>query len=252
MAGDGRVNENVGLTAIQNIFHAEHDRLLAQIETTVQTNLNNGDISFATAWVLPGVDLTIINGVIAPGGIAPNVPTHIIQPNEWNGDRLFQAAKFGTETEYQHIVFDEFARMVAPTIHVAGATNVNIDPAITSEFANVVYRFGHSMLDENVNLYVLGADGKPVIDPTTGQPQMTQDGLIQAFTNPSAVRQRRRHRRHRRFGWNDRQRQYDRRHHPGHRQPGRQRNRPVRHRYAAEQPAGPAARPRLAEHRARP
>ena len=32
VAGDGRVNENVGLTAIQNIFHAEHDRLLAQIE----------------------------------------------------------------------------------------------------------------------------------------------------------------------------------------------------------------------------
>ena len=75
--------------------------------------------------------------------------------------------------------------MVAPAIHIAGGVNVHIDPAITSEFANVVYRFGHSMLDENVNIYVLGADGKPVIDPTTGQPQMTQDGLIQAFTNPT-------------------------------------------------------------------
>ena len=31
----------------------------------------------------------------------------------------------------------------------------------------------------------LGADGKPVIEPTTGQPQMTQEGLIQAFTNPT-------------------------------------------------------------------
>ena len=40
------------------------------------------------------------------------------------------------------------------------------------------------MLDENINLYVLGADGKPVINPATGQPQMTQEGLIQAFTNP--------------------------------------------------------------------
>ena len=81
-------------------------------------------------------------------------------------------------------MFDEFARMVAPTIHLAGGVNVHIDPAITSEFANVVYRFGHSMLDENVNLYVLGADGKPVIG-ANGQPQMTQDGLIQAFTNPA-------------------------------------------------------------------
>ena len=41
------------------------------------------------------------------------------------------------------------------------------------------------MLDENINLYVLGADGRPVIDPATGQPQMTQEGLIQAFTNPT-------------------------------------------------------------------
>ena len=108
----------------------------------------------------------------------------MIQANEWNGERLFQAAKFGTETEYQHIVFDEFARYVAPAIHLAGGVNVHIDPAITSEFANVVYRFGHSMLDENINLYQLGADGKPVIERPTASRMMTQEGLIQAFTNP--------------------------------------------------------------------
>ena len=32
VAGDGRVNENVGLTAIQELFHSEHDRLLAQTQ----------------------------------------------------------------------------------------------------------------------------------------------------------------------------------------------------------------------------
>ena len=74
--------------------------------------------------------------------------------------------------------------MVAPAIHIAGGTNVHIDPAITSEFANVVYRFGHSMLDENLNIYSSGADGKPVIDPVTRQPVMTAEGLIDAFTNP--------------------------------------------------------------------
>ena len=157
VAGDGRVNENIGLTAIQNLFHSEHDRLLAQIKATVQQNLDNGDASFAADWVLPGVDLTVVNGVAADGV----TPTHVIQANEWNGERLFQAAKFGTETQYQHIIFDEFARYVAPAIHLAGPVNVHIDPAITSEFANVVYRFGHSMLDENINLYVLGASSSP-------------------------------------------------------------------------------------------
>src|SRR4029077_13556874 len=145
VAGDGRVNENVGLTTIQELFHSEHDRLLAQIKTTIQTNLNNGDISFATDWVLPGVVLT---------------PGVAIADNQWNGERLFQAAKFGTETEYQHIVFDEFARYVAPAVLVAAGVNIHIDPAISSEFANVVYRFGHSMLDETIPIYKLGADGK--------------------------------------------------------------------------------------------
>ena len=45
VAGDGRVNENIGLTAVQDLFHAEHDRLLAQIKTTVQADLDTGDIS---------------------------------------------------------------------------------------------------------------------------------------------------------------------------------------------------------------
>ena len=124
VAGDGRLNENLGLTAIQQVFHAEHDRLIARPRPRPR-NLNNGDTSFASNWVLPGVVLT---------------PGVAIADNQWNGERLFQAAKFGTETEYQHIVFEEFARMVAPDIHVAGGVNVHIDPAITSEFANVVYR----------------------------------------------------------------------------------------------------------------
>jgi len=180
VAGDGRVNENIGLTAVQDIFHSEHDRLLALTKATVQAELDKGDTSFAGNWVLPGVDLTVLNGFAADGV----TPAHVIAANEWNGERLFQAAKFGTETEYQHIVFDEFARYVAPSVHLFGGVNVHLDPAITSEFANVVYRFGHSMLNENVNIYVLGADGKPVIDPATGQPKMTQEGLIAAFTNP--------------------------------------------------------------------
>ena len=86
-----------------------------------------------------------------------------IQDNEWNGERLFQVAKFGTETQYQHLVFEEFARKVAPTIHLFGNNDIHLDPAITSEFANAVYRFGHSMLDENVTATsASNADGTPM------------------------------------------------------------------------------------------
>jgi hypothetical protein len=38
IAGDGRVNENIGLTAIHQIFHSEHDRLVDDIENVLTTD----------------------------------------------------------------------------------------------------------------------------------------------------------------------------------------------------------------------
>uniref|UniRef100_UPI001FE00097 peroxidase family protein n=1 Tax=Methylobacterium segetis TaxID=2488750 RepID=UPI001FE00097 len=186
IAGDGRANENVGLTAIHEVFHDEHNRLVQQVKDLVRSELAKGDTAFASNWVLDGTDLS--DG---------------IQENEWNGERLFQTAKFGTETQYQHLVFEEFARKVSPAIHLFGNLNVHLDPAITAEFANAVYRFGHSMLDEDLNRYVLqgkylDAQGKPtdvntgVVNPLAGTPLLDDKGkpvlnaigLIDAFTNP--------------------------------------------------------------------
>jgi hypothetical protein len=171
VAGDGRVNENIALTTVHEIFHEEHNRLINHIKSIVEAELANGDTAFASQWVIAGADLS--NG---------------IDDNEWNGERLFQAAKFGTETQYQHLVFEEFARKVAPTIHLFGNVDINLDPAITSEFANAVYRFGHSMLDENVPIFETNPDGTMVIG-TDGQPVLTNMGLIQAFLNPLAFAQ---------------------------------------------------------------
>ncbi|HEV7914414.1 MAG TPA: peroxidase family protein, partial [Albitalea sp.] len=169
VAGDGRINENIGLTAVHEIFHSEHNRLVEQTKDFVRAELANGDSAFASDWVLPGTNLA--NG---------------IQDNEWNGERLFQAAKFGTEVQYQHLVFEEFARKIAPSIHLFGNNNIHLDPAITAEFAHAVYRFGHSMLDETLNR--LDANGNVVGDgnPATVDHQMS---LIEAFTNPLAYLQ---------------------------------------------------------------
>ena len=49
IAGDGRVNENIGLTAVHSIFHSEHNRLVDLVKTQVQGDLNAGDIAFAQA-----------------------------------------------------------------------------------------------------------------------------------------------------------------------------------------------------------
>ena len=70
----------------------------------------------------------------------------------WDGDRLFQAARFGTEMQYQHMVFEEFARRIQPMVDpFIFNTSPDVDPSIVAEFAHTVYRFGHSMLTGTVD-----------------------------------------------------------------------------------------------------
>ena len=107
------------------------------------------------------------------------------RPN-WNGERLFQAAKFGTEMQYQHLVFEEFARTVQPNVDLFFAPtqvyDVDLDASIVAEFAHTVYRFGHSMLTETVDRF--DANFNVVTDRIRDRdPQL---GLIAAFLNPLA------------------------------------------------------------------
>ena len=66
---------------------------------------------------------------------------------------MFQAARFVTEMEYQHLVFEEFARKIQPAINpfnLFAFSSTATNPAVKAEFAHAVYRFGHSMLDETI------------------------------------------------------------------------------------------------------
>ncbi|MNZ13650.1 Bifunctional hemolysin/adenylate cyclase precursor [compost metagenome] len=164
IAGDGRVNENIGLTAVHHVFHSEHNRLVQQTKDTL---LASGDLAFLNQWLIDDV------------AAIPTTPAEIAAL-VWDGERLFQAAKFGTEMQYQHLVFEEFARTIQPQIDEFLAPNgydTSIDPAILAEFAHVVYRFGHSMLTETVDRF------DPAFAPVNGDPQL---GLIAAFLNPLA------------------------------------------------------------------
>ena len=150
ITGDGRGNENIGLTAVHTIFHAEHNRLWGYLQTVINTSTSN---SFKNAWKL------------SPGG-------------EWNGERLFHAAKLITEMEYQHLVFGEFARKVQPLIKPFVAYDPTIRPDISGEFAHAVYRYGHSQLNETVDRTSAG-----------GAENDLQVPLLYAFLNPPEFNQ---------------------------------------------------------------
>jgi Ca2+-binding RTX toxin-like protein len=153
ICGDGRCNENIALSAIHQIFHNEHDRLVDYIENVLLTD---------TSGITTLADWQSVNGAAG-----------------WNGERLFQAARFVTEMEYQHLVFEEFARKVQPAINPFEAFAFNqtdVDPAITAEFAHAVYRFGHSMLTETIDR--VNANGSRNDIP-----------LLDGFLNPASYTQ---------------------------------------------------------------
>ncbi|TFC24766.1 heme peroxidase [Cryobacterium sp. TMT1-3] len=167
IAGDGRVNENIGLTAIHQVFHSEHDRLIADIENTLTNDTSAKGVAALAEWKL------------ASGAAG------------WNGDRLFQAARFVTEMEYQHLVFEEFARKVQPGINPFepfAFTQTEINPAVKAEFAHAVYRFGHSMLTETISRTNEGKPGADGVFGTSDDIQGTRNdiSLLDGFLNPPA------------------------------------------------------------------
>ncbi|WP_434620287.1 peroxidase family protein [Tabrizicola sp. M-4] len=164
IVGDGRGNENIALTAVHTIFHGEHNR---QIEAVMETLITSGDLAMLNEFLLEPV-------TAMPASVDDVV---------WNGERLFQTARFSTEMVYQHLVFEEFVRAVAPQIDpFVFSHSVEIPVGISQEFAQVVYRFGHSMLNETVDMLGLldasGALGE------TGVPGLTTVELFDAFLNP--------------------------------------------------------------------
>jgi Ca2+-binding RTX toxin-like protein len=149
VTGDGRGNENIALTMVHNLFHAEHNRLVHDIDRLINT-----------PGVLTTAEVSAWHALHAPSG--------------WDyGERLFQAARFVTEMEYQHLVFEEFARTIQPLINPFLGGITSIDGAISAEFAHTVYRLGHSMLPERVDR--INADG-------SGNGMR----LLTAFLNPLA------------------------------------------------------------------
>ncbi len=146
ICGDGRCNENIALSSVHHVFHSEHNRLLDQIKDTLTVEASQ---AFLDEWKL------------TPGG-------------DWNGQRLFQAAKFATEMQYQHLAFEEFARRVQPAVDVFAGYDTSIDAGIMAEFAHAVYRFGHTMLTEEIMRR----------DAGTSAGERHPVGLIDGFLNP--------------------------------------------------------------------
>src|SRR5262249_23220626 len=157
VTGDGRGNENIALSMVHQLFHAEHNRIVSEIDHNINLPVGaNGRNAF-------GFTQAEINNWHAVHG-----------PSGWDyGERLSQAGGFGTEMQYHPSGFEEFPRKVQPLINPFLGGLTSFDPAIAAEFAHTVYRLGHSMLPEV--LHRENADGTD-----------TNIRLFNAFLNPQS------------------------------------------------------------------
>jgi len=128
IAGEGRLNENIALTAAQEVFLNEHNRVLSDLKA--QYGFTGDQPPGGWTWTDP---LT-------------NVTTKV------TGEELFQQAKLFNEMNYQHLVFDQYIRKLSPNVSSFAGVDPQINASISSEFANNVYRFGHSMLPETMGM----------------------------------------------------------------------------------------------------
>ena len=187
ICGDGRCNENIALTTIHSVFHHEHNRLSyvakhVLLDSGSLEDLNEFlDTPLAAYPAWSGLPFLVSDASLA--NQAAQKAAIDALGLDWNGDRIFQTAKFGTEMQYNRIVFDEFSPTLAGLKDVFEGFHTNVDPTITAEFSQSVYRFGHSMLTQTVDRY--DTNFTPITETFSGNPD--QLGLFEAFLNPLAL-----------------------------------------------------------------
>jgi Ca2+-binding RTX toxin-like protein len=172
IAGDGRVNENVGLTTIHHVFHEEHNYQVRNIQDAIieqdarAVALGDSSHSIAHDWqVVTSTQDAAGNYTYGAGGAIA-----------WDEARLFDAAKLTVEMEYQHAAVDQYARTITPDIPEFVGYNSGTNATVSMEYAQGVFRFGHSTMRETIDY----------LDPNGSITNKVMSvALEQAFLNPA-------------------------------------------------------------------
>jgi Ca2+-binding RTX toxin-like protein len=176
IAGDGRVNENIGLTTIHHVFHEEHNYQVRNLEEAIlaqdarAVTLGDSTHTIAHEWQI----------ATTTQDAAGNYTYGLGGDIAWNESRLFDAAKLTVEMEYQHAAVDQYARTITPDIPEFVGYNSGTNGTVSLEYAQGAFRFGHSTMRETIN----------TMDPhgsITGK--VMSLALEQAFLNPALFAQ---------------------------------------------------------------
>ena len=172
VAGDGRANENFGLTSVHHVWHENHNWQVANLQLSIASQqAADPSHTFAHKWQV---------AVMGAGGL-PITDSHGNYTSadgtiSWNQEKLFQAGLFVNQMEYQHVAIDQYARGHSPNIPLFVMYDSTVNADVSLDYSQVAFRFGHSQLRETID----------ALDPQgslTGA--VTHYALEQAFLDPA-------------------------------------------------------------------
>jgi Ca2+-binding RTX toxin-like protein len=183
VAGDGRVNENFGLTAIHHVWHEDHNWQIDNLINSInQQQLLDPTKAVAHGWqeaiapVVPGI---LGVGVTVVSGHYEDAKGNYVDKSgkiSWNQEKLFQSATLIVQTEYQHVAIDQYARGMSPNISLFVSYDSSVNPDVSIDYSQGAFRFGHSQLRETID----------TLDPNGSLSGMVRKfALEQAFLNPT-------------------------------------------------------------------
>ena len=94
----------------------------------------------------------------------------------WDQEKMFQAAGFINQMEYQHVAIDQYARGLTPNIPLFFMYDSSVNADVTLEYSQAAFRFGHSQLRETID----------ALDPNGSlTAAVNHYALEKAFLNPA-------------------------------------------------------------------
>ena len=172
VAGDGRANENFGLTAVHHVWHEDHNW---QIDNLINI-IGQQQAADPNHTVAHGFQINTNNGAVDTKGNYVDTKGNIT----WDQEKMFQASVLIVQSEYQHVAIDQYARGMSPNIPLFVQYDSGVNSDVTLDYSQVAFRFGHSQLRETID----------TLDPNGSlTAAVTHFALEQAFLNPSGFAQ---------------------------------------------------------------
>jgi len=183
IAGDGRANENFGLTAVHHVWHENHnwqiDNLINSIENQNQADPTHSAIKKWQVAINAKTNDVVSPGIVIVNGHYENANGEYVNATgavSWDQEKMFQAALLINQMEYQHVAIDQYARGLTPDIPLFVQYDSSVNADVTVEYSQGAFRFGHSQLRETID----------TLDPNGSLTGMvTRYALEQAFLNPA-------------------------------------------------------------------